>query len=93
MGHHQVGSLLHEIAVPGHPSRAGQLEIDAHMHTALTEMSIRQSLQAVARHQGLEFAQVAGQLRRRHGGVLPAGMGRLGQTDRGKSSPVGADLP
>src|SRR5690606_12547335 len=62
---------LHEPAVAG-PALLVEGEVDAGVHTAVTEVAVGRRLQTELAEQCLEGAQPLPQLRGRYGGVLPA---------------------
>ena len=69
------------------PFGAEQIEVDPHVHAALTEVPVRGAGQAVSAHQLVEAAQVVGEAFRRYGRVLPAAP-RLGTVGPRVASPA-----
>ena len=92
--HHQIGGLLDERPVGADAVLGEQIEVDAHVHAALTEVPVGRPGQPVAGHQRVQATQVVGQPVRRHRGVLPAapGLGAVGATG-GQPGGVGATPP
>src|SRR5215203_770987 len=72
---HEVRRLLEERAVPADSLRAGQVEVDAGVEAALSEVAVEGGAIAVAAQEGLQVSQVGSEPVRGHGRVLPAGPG------------------
>ena len=84
---------LDEPAVGVRATRGRQREVDPGVHAAVAEVPVRQRVEPELGEERVEVAQVGAEPRRRHGGVLPAGVGGLGEADAGQPGPVLANLP
>ena len=93
MAGYEVRCVTQEGAQHGGTVRTVEGEVDAGMDAAFAEMAVRQCVQAVLGEQRVEVAQVGAQPGRRNGGILPAGVGQGGQTDRGQPCPVRTNSP
>jgi len=61
-----------------------EAEVDPHVHAAVAEVPVRHAVEAVLAQQLVEVAQPGPEVLGRHGGVLPAGVGRRGQAASGQ---------
>src|SRR3546814_1516197 len=70
----QIGGLVHEAAPLADAVRRADIEVDATVNAAVTEMSVQRRLVVVAVEQFLEIAQIIADLVRRNRGIFPPGM-------------------
>ena len=83
----QLRRVDHERAVAA-PARSRSGKSMRHVHAAVAEVAVAQSVQAVLGHERGEVTQVRAQLPGRDGGVLPAGPGRRVRPGCGRRRPA-----
>src|SRR5206468_5128427 len=94
MADHQVGRVGDEPAERLDAVRRAELVVGAGVDAPLPEVPVERAVVAVAVEQGPELAQVAGELGRGHGGVLPTFVRRgLAGDERGGAETRFAELP
>ena len=89
----QPRRLLDESPVVSDATFLGEREVDADVYTPVPEVAVGQPVQSMISKQPIEIPQVGAEVLRWHCCVLPAGIGRSGQTDARQSGTVFPDLP
>src|SRR5580704_191746 len=67
----QVGRLLHKLAEVDDALPGLEIEVDPHVQTGVSEMSVQGAAVTIALHQFAEIAQIAAELFRSNGGIFP----------------------
>ncbi len=89
-----IGGAVEKFAEIAQPLFGVEIEIDAHVHAALSVVAVERAAIAVLIHQRGDAAQVSAELRRRHSGIFPTfeAVGLTRDEDDGAESGF-ADIP
>ena len=89
VAHHQVGGLIDERQVPVDAPARGEVEVDPAVDAPLPEVAVERGVVVVVVQQPPELTQVAAQVLRGDGGVLPAGPRGLQAGDERRGAETG----